>query len=84
MSFGGEPGLAQDQLPLVVDHGQAVMQQVHEHLQVEMTWSQALQEQRANRGPILATNIQVGSNVWLDACNAQTTLLTQKLDCNMI
>jgi len=45
-----------------------------------MRQSQALQEEGANRGRIPAPNIQVGSKVWLDACNIGTTWETRKLD----
>jgi len=45
------------------------MQQVHEHLRIEMRRIQAVQEEGANRGRIPAPNIQVESKVWLDARN---------------
>jgi hypothetical protein len=57
-----------------------VMQQVHEHLRVEMRRSQAIQEQGANRGRIPAPNIRVGSKVWLDSRNVRTIRPTRKLD----
>jgi hypothetical protein len=56
------------------------MQQVHKHLRVEMTWSQAVQEEGANRGRIPAPNIQVRSKLWLDAHTVQTTRPTRKLN----
>jgi glycosylphosphatidylinositol phospholipase D len=56
------------------------MQQVHEHLQVEMRRSQAVQEERANRGRVPALNIQVGCKVWLDAHNIRTIRPTRKVD----
>jgi len=69
MSFVGESTPDQDQRRLGADQVQATMQQVHEHLRVEMRQSQALQEEGVNRGCIPAPNIQVGSKVWLDAQN---------------
>jgi hypothetical protein len=56
------------------------MQQVHEHIQVEMKLSPAIQEEGANRGRIPAPNIQVGSKVWLDARDVRTTRPSRKLD----
>jgi hypothetical protein len=56
------------------------MQQIHEHLRVEMRRSEAVQEEGANRGSIPAPNIQVGWKVWLDARNIRTTRPTRKLD----
>jgi len=56
------------------------MQQVHEHLRVELRQSQALQEEGANRGRIPALNIQVGSRVWFEARNIRTVRPSRKLD----
>jgi hypothetical protein len=67
MSFAGEPTPDRDQRRCEADQVQATMQQVHEHLRVEMRRSQAVQEEGANRGRIPGPNIQVGSKVWLDA-----------------
>jgi hypothetical protein len=69
MSFAGEPTQERDQRCLEADRFHATMQQVHEHLRVEMRRSQTIQEDSANRGRIPAPNIQVGSKVWLDGCN---------------
>jgi hypothetical protein len=80
MSFAGEPTQERDQPRLEADQVQATMQQVHEHLRVEMRRSQAVQEEGANRGRIPAPNLQVGSKVWLDARNIRTTRSTWKLD----
>jgi len=63
-----------------VDQVQVTMQQVPEHLRVEMRRSQAVDEEGANRGRIPAPNIQVGYKVWLDARNIRTTRPTRKLD----
>jgi hypothetical protein len=80
MSFSGEPTQERDQQRGEADKVQGVMQQVHEHLRVEMRRSQAVQEEGANRRRVPAPNIQVGSNVWLDARNVRTTRPTRKFD----
>jgi hypothetical protein len=80
MSFVREPTQERDQRRCEADQVQATMQPVHEHLRVEMRRSQAVQEEGANRGRVPAPNIQVGSEVWLDARNVRTTRLTRKLD----
>jgi len=67
MSFAREPTQERDQLRLEADQVQSSIQQIHEHWRVEMRRSQVGQEDSANRGRILAPNIQVGSKVWLDA-----------------
>ena len=79
MSFVGDPTQEQDEQRVNADEVQATMQQIHEHLRVEMRWSQAVQEEGANRGQILALNIQEGSQVWLDARLVRTIRPTQKL-----
>jgi len=56
------------------------MQQIHEHLRVEMRGSQAVQEEGENCGRIPAPNIQEGYQVWLDARHIQTTKPTRTLD----
>jgi hypothetical protein len=78
MSFAGEPTPERDEVCLDADQVQAVMQQVHEHLQVEIRWSQALQEDGTNRGHIPAPNLQVRSKVWLDVQNIRATRPTRK------
>jgi len=80
MSFVGGPTKDQDQQRVSADQVQATMQQIHEHLRVEMRLSQAVQEAGANRGRVPATNIQEGSQVWLDARLVPTTRHTRKLD----
>jgi len=67
MSFAGEPTKEQDNRRLNADQVQATMQQVHEHLQVEMRSGQAAQVDGVNRTRIPAPNIQEGTQVWLDA-----------------
>jgi len=62
-----------------VDQVQATMQQIHEHLQLEMRRSQAVQEEGANRAWIPAPNIPEVSQVWLDARNIRTTRPTRNL-----
>ena len=80
MLFPGEPIQERDQQRLDADQVQASMQQVHEHLRVEMRRSQVLQQEGANRGRVPAPNIQVGSKVWLDARNVRITQPTWTLD----
>jgi hypothetical protein len=80
MSFAGEPTQERDQQRCEADQVQAVMQQVHEDLLVEMRRSQIVQEEGANRIRIPAPNIQVGCKVLLDARNVRTTRPTRKLD----
>jgi len=80
MSFAGEPTQERDQRRWEADRVQAAMEQIHEHLRVEMKRSQAVQEEGANRGRIPGPNIQVGSKVWLDARHVRTTRPTRKLD----
>jgi len=80
MSFAGKPTQERDQRRCEADQVQTVMQQVHEHLRVEMRRSQAIQEEGANRGHVPAPNIQVGSKVLLDARNVRTTHPSRKLD----
>jgi hypothetical protein len=67
MSFIGEPTQEWIQQCLEADQVQATMHQVHEHVRVEMRRSQVIKEEGANHEHIPAPNIQVGSNVWLDA-----------------
>jgi len=80
MSFAGEPTQERDQRRWEADQVQAAMEQIHEHLRVEMKRSQAVQEEGANRGRIPGPNIQVGSQVWLDARHVPTTRPTRKLN----
>jgi len=84
MSFVGEPTKDLYQRRVSVDQVQAMMQQIHEHLRVEMRWSQAVQEEGANHGRIPAPNIQEGSQVWLDARHIRTTRPTRKLDWKLL
>jgi len=60
------------------------MQQIHEHLQMEMRRSEAVQKEGAYRGRIPAPNIQEGSQVWLDARHTQTMRPTRQLDCKRL
>ena len=80
MSFAGEPTMEQDHRRLNADQVQATMQQIHEHLRVEMRRSQAVQKEGTNRTWIPAPNIQEGSQVWLDARHLWTSRPTRKLD----
>jgi len=63
MTFAGEPTKEQDNRRLNADQVQATMQQIHEHLQVEMRRSWAVQEEGANRTRIPAPKIQDGMQV---------------------
>jgi len=67
MTFSEELTMEGDHRRLDADHVQATMQQIHEHLQVEVRRSQEIQEEGANRGPIPTPNIQVWSQGWLVA-----------------
>ena len=49
MSFAGEPTQERDQRHCEADQVQVAMQQIHEHLRVEMRQSQAVQEEGTNR-----------------------------------
>jgi len=80
MSFEAEPTKDHVQRQVSADQVDATMQQIHEHLRVEMRRSQAVQEEGANRGRIPATNIQQGSQVWLNARHIRATWPTRKLD----
>jgi hypothetical protein len=63
ISFAGEPTQEHNQQRLDADQVQATMQCIHEHLRVEIRWSQVLKQKGANQGRICAPNIQVGSKV---------------------
>jgi transposase InsO family protein len=80
MSFAGDTIQDRDQLRCEADQVQAVMQQVHEHLQIEMRRSQAVQEEGANRERVPAPNIQFTFKVWLDARKVRTIRPTRKQD----
>jgi hypothetical protein len=80
MSFVGELTQGRDQRRCEADQVQAAIQQIHEHLPVEMRRIQAVQEEGPNRGHVPAPNIHVGSKVWLDAHNVRTTRPSRKLD----
>jgi len=62
------------------DSVQAAMQQVHEHLRVEMRRSQDIMEEGANRKRLPAPQISEGTKVWLDARHIRTTRPSRKLD----
>jgi len=80
MSFVGKPTKEQNQRRVSADIVQAIMQQIHEHLQGEMRQSQAEQEEGANRGRTPAANVREGSQVLLDARHIRNTRPTWKLD----
>ena len=66
MSSSAASTKEQDHWRLVTDQVQAIMQQIHEHLPVEMRRSEVIQEEAANRGQIPAPNMQEGIQVWID------------------
>jgi hypothetical protein len=80
IGFDSEDLGPQDALKVDADQVHAVMQQVHEQLQVEMRRSQVLMERQANQKRLPAPNIQIGTRVWLDARHIRTTRPCRKLD----
>ena len=80
MSLAGKQTKEQVQRHLNANREQAIMQEVHEHLQLEMRRSQAVQEGGANHGRIPAQNIQLGSWVLLDARHIWTMRPSRTLD----
>jgi len=80
MSSSENPAEDADPWRFDADQVLAVMQQIHNHLRVEMRQSQALQDEGAYRGQILARSIKEGSHLWLDAWNIRTTRPSRKLD----
>jgi len=80
MTFADEPTQEWDQRCVDADQVQATMQQIYEHLRVEMRRSQAVKQEGANRWHIPAPNIEVGPNVSLDTRNIQTTWPTRQLN----
>lgn len=79
MSFVGEPTVGCDPRRLDADLGHPTFQQVHEHLRLAMRWSQAIQEERANREWTPAPIIEYGARVWLDAQYIRSTRPVRKL-----
>jgi hypothetical protein len=73
----GEPG---DSREIDADRVQATMHQIHEHLRVEMRWSQDIMEDRANKKRLPAPQMQEGTKGWLDARQIRTTRPSRKLD----
>jgi hypothetical protein len=80
MPFECEPTELWDQRRLEADQVQSMMEPIHEHLQVEMRWSQALHDEGANRGHLPVPNIPVESKIRLNARNIRTTWPAHKLD----
>ena len=56
------------------------MKDITEFVRVELGWSQALQQEYANKSRQPAPAYQVGDKVWLDARNIRTTRASKKLD----
>jgi hypothetical protein len=67
MTFDGAVGEPRDSRMVDADSVQTAMQQVYEHLQVEMRRSQNNMEEGANRRRLPAPHIDEGTMVWLDA-----------------
>jgi len=80
MSFAGEPMMEQDNPTINAYHVQATMQQLHDHLGVEMRRSRALQVEGSNRRRIPAPNNEERSLDLLDAGYIRTTDPTQTVD----
>jgi hypothetical protein len=80
MSFVGESAIEKDDRRLSADQVQATMQQIHEHLRIDMRHSQVIQEGAINRARTPAWSIQEGTQVWLDARHIPTTRPPLKLD----
>jgi transposase InsO family protein len=57
----------EDSRAVDADRVQATMDQIHEHLRVEMRRSQDIMEDGANRKRLPAPQMQEGTKVWLDA-----------------
>jgi len=77
MLFVGKPTIEQDQRCLKTEQVHARLQQVHDHVRVEMRRIQAPQKEGANRGRVPSPNIQVRYKVWVDPRNVRTTRSTR-------
>lgn len=80
MTFLNEPIEEWDHQCVDADQVQATMQEVNQHLQIEMRRSQAMQEKVANQSWVRVLNIQKGSRVWMDAWPICLARPTWKLD----
>jgi len=80
MSFEEVTDEPRDSRMVDADSVQAAMQQVHEHLRVEMRQSQEIMGDGANRKRLPAPQIDKGIRVWLDARHIRTTRPSRKLD----
>jgi len=77
-SLSGESTQQWDNRRFDQDQVQTTMQQIHDHLSVEMRWSQAVQDEGANKGRIPARNILEWSPGWLDTRHVRTTRPTRQ------
>jgi len=80
MTFKEAVGEPTDSRAIDADQVQTAMLQIHEHLRVEMRWSQDIMDEGANRKRLPAPQIQTETKVWLDARHIRTTRPSQKLD----
>jgi len=80
MTFAGEPMQERDPRRIDTDQVQATMQQIHDHLRVEVRRSQAVQEEGGNCGRIPSPNIREGSRALLGAQNIRTIRPACKLE----
>jgi hypothetical protein len=80
MSFEEMAEESRDLTVTDADQVQSMMQQIHEHLQVEMRRSQNIMEEGANKKRLPAPLIPQGTKVWLDARHIRTTRPSRKLD----
>jgi hypothetical protein len=80
MTFEEATKQSGDSRVIDADQVQTAMQQIHEHLRVEMRRSQDIMEKEANRKRLPAPQIQEGTKVWLDARHIQSTRPSRKLD----
>jgi hypothetical protein len=80
MTFEGIENEPRDLRMVDADQVQKVMEQIHEHLRLEMRRSQDIMEKGANRNRIPAPRILEGTKVWLDARHIRTVRPSQKLD----
>jgi len=73
MSYVDIPTMEWNQFHLEADQVQAAMEQIHQHHQVEMRQSKAIEEEGANQRRTAAPNIHDESQVWLNARHIETT-----------
>ncbi|TKA43710.1 hypothetical protein B0A49_13608, partial [Cryomyces minteri] len=67
-----------------IDRFATQMQTLHEYLQDEMRWAQAMQEKWTNRHRLPPPAYRLGDKVWLSTRNLSTTRPSKKLDYRQI